>query len=141
MSVEQNKKIAERLPAEISKGNMAVFDEVIDPQAVEHAAPPGMPPTVESTKQFFAAFHAAFPDLKYTIEDEIAEGDYVVQRVTGTGTMKGAFQGMPLSGKSATWSEMHIVRFANGKVVEHWANVDQIGMLTQLGFIQPPPQS
>ena len=89
----------------------------------------------------FTAFLAAFPDLKYTIEVTIAEGDYVAQRVTGTATMKGAFQGMPPSAKRATWTEMHIVRFANGKVVEHWANVDQIGMLTQLGFIQPPPQS
>ncbi len=141
MSTEQNKKIAERLPTEISKGNTAVFDEVIAADAVDHAVPPGMPPTAESTKQFFAAFIAAFPDLKYKIEDMIAEGDYVVQRVTGTGTMKGAFQGMPPSGKSATWSEIHIVRFANGKIVEHWANVDQLGMLTQLGFIQPPPQS
>ena len=89
----------------------------------------------------FTAFLAAFPDLKYTIEVTIAEGDYVAQHVTGTATMKGAFQGMPPSAKRATWTEMHIVRFANGKVVEHWANVDQIGMLTQLGFIQPPPQS
>ncbi|MDE3091869.1 MAG: ester cyclase [Chloroflexota bacterium] len=134
MSTEQNKQIADRLPAEISKGNLAVFDEVVDPKAVDHALPPGMPPTVESTKQFFAAFRAAFPDLKYKVEDTITEGDYVVQRTTGTATMKGAFQGMPPSGKSATWSEIHIVRFANGKVVEHWANVDQMGMLTQLGF-------
>ncbi len=141
MSTEQNKKIAERLPTEISKGNAAVFDEVCDLNGVDHAVPPGMPPTLESTKQFFGAFLAAFPDLKYKIEDTIAEGDYVVQRVTGTGTMRGAFQGMHPSGKSATWSEIHIVRFANGKVVEHWANVDQLGMLTQLGFIQPPPQS
>jgi predicted ester cyclase len=134
MSVEQNKKIAERLPVEISKGNLAVLDEVIDPKAVEHAVPPGLPQTVEGTKQFFASFRAAFPDLKYKIEDTIAEGDYVVQRVTGTGTMKGAFQGMAASNKSATWSEIHIVRFANDKVVEHWASVDQMGMLTQLGF-------
>ncbi len=141
MSTEQNKKVAERLPVEIGKGNLAVFDEVVGPNAVDHAVPPGLPPTLEGAKQFFAAFRAAFPDLKYTIEDVIAEGDYVVQRVTGTGTMKGAFQGMPPSGKSATWSEMHIVRFADGKVVEHWANIDQMGMLTQLGFIQPPPQS
>ena len=141
MSTDQNKKIAERLPIEISKGNIAVFDEVVAPNAVDHAVPPGMPPTLEGAKQFFTAFLTAFPDLKYTIEDTIAEGDYVVQRVTGTGTMKGAFQGMLPSGKRATWSEMHIVRFANGKVVEHWANVDQLGMLTQLGFIQPPSQS
>jgi predicted ester cyclase len=140
MSTEQNKKMADRIPIELSKGNLAVLDEVVDPKGVDHAVPPGMPPTVESTRQFLGAFRTAFPDLKYTIEDTIAEGDCVVQRLTGSGTMKGAFQGMSPSGKSATWSEMHIVRFANGKVVEHWANVDQIGMLTQLGFIQPPPQ-
>jgi steroid delta-isomerase-like uncharacterized protein len=134
MSVEQNKKIAERLPMEINKGNFAVFDEVIDPKGVDHAVPPGLPQTAAGTKQFFMGFRAAFPDLKYKIEDTIAEGDYVVQRVTGTATMKGDFQGMPASGKSATWSEIHIVRFANGKVMEHWANVDQMGMLAQLGF-------
>jgi predicted ester cyclase len=138
MSVEQNKMTAERLPVEISQGKMSVFDEVIDSKAVDHSLPPGLPPTVEGTKQFFAGFRAAFPDLKYKIEDTIAEGDYVVQRVTGTGTMKGAFQGMPPSNKSAKWEEIHIVRFANGKVVEHWANVDQLKMLTDLGFVQPP---
>ncbi len=138
MSVEQNKTIADRLPLELSKGNLAVLEEVIDPKAVDHGLPPGLPQTREGTKQFFAGFRAAFPDLNYRIEDTIAEGDYVVQRVVGTGTMKGAFQGMPPSGKSATWEEIHIVRFANGKVVEHWANVDQLAMLTQLGFVQPP---
>lgn len=134
MSVEQNKKTAERLPMEINKGNLAIFDEVTDPKGVDHAVPPGLPHTPAGTKQFLMGFRAAFPDLKYKIEDTIGEGDYVVQRVTGTATMKGDFQGMPASGKSATWSEIHIVRFANGKVVEHWANIDQMGMLTQLGF-------
>jgi predicted ester cyclase len=134
MSIEQNKQMASRIPLELNKGNIAVFDQVTDPKAVDHALPPGMPPTVESTKQFFTAFRAAFPDLNYKIEETIAEGDYVAQRTTGSGTMKGTFQGMPPSGKHATWSEMHIVRFANGKVVEHWANIDQMGMMTQLGF-------
>jgi predicted ester cyclase len=138
MSVEQNKMMAERLPVELSKGNLAVLDEVIDAKAVDHAVPPGLPQTREGTRQFFTSFRAAFPDLSYKIEDTISEGDYVVQRVMGTGTMKGAFQGMPPSGKSAKWEEIHIVRFANGKVVEHWANVDQLEMLTQLGFVKPP---
>ena len=137
MSVEQNKMIADRLPTEISKGNLAVLDEVIDPKAVDHAVPPGLPQTLEGTKKFFAGFLAAFPDLKYKIEDTIAEGDYVAQRATGTGTMKGPMQGMPPSNKRATWEEIHILRFANGKVVEHWANVDQLKMLTDLGFVQP----
>lgn len=100
--------------------------------------PPGIPSTIENTKKFMSALIAAFPDLTYKIEDTIGEGDLVAQRVTASGTMKGEFNGMKPSGKRATWSEMHILRFANGKIVEHWANVDQMGMLAQLGFAQAP---
>lgn len=132
--------MAARIPAEINKGNVGVFDEVVGPNAVEHAVPPGMPSTVEGTKQFIMMFRATFPDLTYTIDDSIAEGDKVVHRQTAHGTMKGSFLGMPATGKSATWSEMHIVRFANGKVVEHWANVDTLGMMQQLGLAPMPGQ-
>ncbi len=79
--------------------------------------------------------HAAFPDLTSTIEFTVAEGDEVMQHITSHGTMKGDFLGMKATGKRATWTESHIVRFANGKVVEHWANVDQVGMLQQLGLM------
>ena len=135
MTTEQNKAIADRLPLELSKGNIGVLDEIADPKAVDHAVPPGMPPTVEGTKQFLTMFRAAFPDLTYTIEFSVAEGDKVMQRVTARGTMKGDFMGMKATGKSATWTESHIVRLADGKVVEHWANVDQVGMLQQLGLM------
>jgi steroid delta-isomerase-like uncharacterized protein len=100
-----------------------------------------MPQTVESTKRVFMMFREAFPDLKYTVEDVIAEGDKVVQRQTAHGTMTGAFQGMPATGKQATWTETHIVRFANGKIVERWADVDQVGMLQQLGLMPSPSQN
>lgn len=59
----------------------------------------------------------------------------MVQRSTARGTMRGDFMGMPASGKTATWQEIHITRFADGKAVEHWAVVDQYSMLTQLGFV------
>jgi steroid delta-isomerase-like uncharacterized protein len=134
MNLDEMKAMAMRLPVELSKGNLGVLDEVVAKDAVEHAVPPGMPNTVEGTRMFFTAFRAAFPDLKFHVEDTIAEGDRVVQRVTGSGTMKGDFMGMPASNKSASWSEMHIVRFQNGKVCEHWAVVDQVSMLQQLGF-------
>lgn len=91
-----------------------------------------MPPTRASTIQFLTGLRAAFPDLHYTLDDVIAEGDRVVQRATATGTMLGDFQGMPASGKHATWSEVHILRMRDGKIVEHWASVDQ------LGFAQAP---
>jgi predicted ester cyclase len=101
-----------------------------------------MPPTAQGQKAFVTMFRAAFPDLHYTIDDTVAEGDRLVQRTTAHGTMKGDFMGMPASGKEATWSEIHIVRFdADGKAVEHWGVVDQLGMLAQLGFAQAPGQA
>jgi steroid delta-isomerase-like uncharacterized protein len=94
--------------------------------------------TVASFKAFTQAFRAAFPDLHYTIDDMLAEGDKVVVHATVSGTHQGAFMGMPATGKSATWSEIHIARMNDGKVVEHWVNQDRMGMLQQLGLIPAP---
>ena len=135
MTLEEMKAMATRLPEAVSSGDLSAFDQVIAPDAVDHSLPPGMPQTVQGTKMYLGAVLAAFPDLHYHVEDTIAEGDRVMQRVTGHGTMKGDFQGMKAANKSATWTEMHIVRFANGKVCEHWAVVDMASMLTQLGFM------
>ena len=138
MTLEEMKAMAMRLPEGVNKGDLSVFDQLAAPNVVDHGLPPGIPPTVEGTKMFFTAFRGAFRDLHYKVDDTIAEGDRVVQRVTGTGTMKGDFQGMPASNKSATWTEIHILRFQNGKVCEHWAVVDQLSMLAQLGFASAP---
>ncbi len=141
MTTEENKASSRRFLDEvINRGNLAVIDELTSPNFVDHSLPPGVPPGNEGFKAFLTMFRAAFPDLHYTIDDEIAEGDRIVQRSTGHGTMKGDFQGMPASGKEATWSEIHIMRFADGKVVEHWGVVDQLGMLAQLGLAQAPGQ-
>jgi predicted ester cyclase len=59
--------------------------------------------------------------------------------VRASGTMSGDFMGMPASGKSAAWEEIHIGRFAGGKMAEHWGVLDRMGMLQQLGFVPPPP--
>ena len=122
----------------LNKGNMALVDETIAPDAVDHALPPGLPPNREGVKMFFTGFRAAFPDLTYMIDDEVEEGDRIVQRVTGRGTMKGDFQGMPATGKTGTWQEMHIARMSGGMIAEHWAVVDQMGMLISLGVMPPP---
>ena len=141
MSTEQNKAQAHRFMEEVmNKGNVAMVDELTAANFVDHQTPPGVPPNREGVKGFVKAFRTAFPDLHYTVHDVIAEGDRVVQRATGTGTMKGEFQGMPPSGKSATWEEIHITRFENGKAVEHWGVIDQMGMLAQLGFMETPAQ-
>ncbi len=138
MTLEEMKAAAMRVVDSINAGNLAAFGELAAADAVDHSLPPGVPPTVQGSQVFMTAFRAAFPDLHYTVDDTIAEGDRVVQRLTGTGTMKGDFQGMPASKKSATWNEIHVTRFANGKVCEHWAVVDQLSMLAQLGFVSMP---
>ena len=139
MSIEQDKKLASRFPLEVvNQRKLNLLDEFTAPNAVEHAVPPGLPPTIEGTKMFFGMMFAAFPDLQYTVEDTIGEGDRIAQRVTAHATMKGDFLSMPATGKSATWSEMHILRLKDGKVVEHWGVVDQVSMMTQLGLMPGP---
>ncbi len=84
---------------------------------------------------FFTHLRAAFPDLHYTLEEPLlADGDKVVARARVRGTMQGAFLGMPATGKMATWTEIHSGRIVDGKLVEHWATSDQLGMLQQLGL-------
>jgi steroid delta-isomerase-like uncharacterized protein len=136
MTPEDNKKTARRIVVEIfSAGNMALIDELFAVDFVEHALPPGIPPNREGFKMMIPALRQAFPDLEYTIEDQLAEGDKVAQRLTGRGTMRGEFMGMPPTGKTAVWQEMHLHRFDSaGKLAEHWDSTDEIGMMTQLGL-------
>lgn len=140
MSIEENKAVAKRAVEALNAGDFSTLESLVAADGVDHAVPPNMPPTRDSAIQFLTMFRSAFPDLKYTVEDVIAEGDLVVQRSTATGTMKGDFLGMPATGKSATWGETHIIRVQNGKIVEHWASVDQLGMLQQLGLAPVPGQ-
>lgn len=127
-----------RIPEEIiNEGRMELIDEIFAEDYVEHSAPPPLPPTREAVHMFFTALRAAFPDVKYDVLGTWQDGDTHIGYIQGSGTMTGDFMAMPASGKSATWTEIHIGRFANGKVAEHWATVDQLGMLTQLGFIPP----
>lgn len=141
MDTEANKANARRMVDEVvNAGNLDLIDELLAPDFVDHSAPPGVPPTREGTKALMAMLRSAFPDLHATIEDVIAEGDKVVQRTRAHGTMQGELMGMLPSGKSATWDQIHILRFANGKEVEHWAVSDQLSLLQQLGFAEAPGQ-
>jgi predicted ester cyclase len=133
------KRTAERIPLEVlNGGNFGILDEILSPSFVDHYAQPGVPPTREGLKQTLQALKTAFPDLRYTIEDSLESGDKVVHRLTGTGTMKADYMGMPATGKRATWTEIHIGRVANGRLAEHWGLVDQLGLLVQLGIVSAP---
>ncbi len=139
MTTEQNKalnrKWAELINAKDLEGALAL----VSSDVIDHSSRPGVPTGVEGVRWFFNMQFAAFPDLHGTILDEIAEGDKVVQRLSIEGTNTGMFMGIPPTGKHAKWTQINIIRIANGKVVEHWGEVDTMGMMQQLGLV-PPPQ-
>jgi steroid delta-isomerase-like uncharacterized protein len=100
-----------------------------------------MPPMdIASYQQFGAAFRVGFPDLVHNIEDQVAEGEKVVTRVTVTGTNKGQFQGMPATGKQVKFTGIAIDRVVNGKIKERWVDFDVMGLMQQLGAIPAPEQ-
>jgi len=105
------------------------------PDFVNHSAPPGVPPTREGLVQLTAAFRQAFPDGRMALEDMLAEGDKVVTRKTFRGTHQGDLMGLPPTGRRVEIGLIDIVRVVDGKVVEHWNAVDNLGMLQQLGAI------
>ena len=142
MSTEVNKTSLRRFYDEaFNKKNKAAIDEFIAPDQVDHAAPPGTPGGLAGAKQTITMYLTAFPDLHFTVEDLIAEGDKVVARLTVRGTQKGAFMGIPPTGKHVTSTAIDINRLAGGKSVEHWLEMDTLGLLHQLGVVPAPGQA
>ena len=143
MSTEQNKALVRQMVEEIfNRGNMSLADEFLAPDFVEREELPlGIPRDREGVKQFSTILRSAFPDLKATIDDIIAEGDKVVIRQTWSGTHKGEFMGIPPTGKSVSVGVIDIMRIAGGKFVEHWGQMDSMGMMQQLGVIPTPGQA
>ncbi len=136
MSIEENKVLMSRFLEEVfNKKNLAAIDEFIAPNQIDHTLPPFLPTTPEGTKRAIDMFLKAFPDMHLTIEDMIAEGDKVVIRYTSRGSQRGAFMGIPPTGKQMTVSSIIIARIEDGKIVEEWGLDDQMGMLQQLGII------
>ena len=144
MSTETNKSIVRRLFKEaFEQGNLAVLDEIVAPDQINGGpgALPGMPSGPEGSKMLISAYRNAFPDLHFTIDEQIAEGDTVVTRWTVHGTHNGELAGIPPTGKSATVVGMGVDRIENGKIIESWGLFDQFGMLQQLGVIPAPAQT
>ncbi|HEX2911467.1 MAG TPA: ester cyclase [Chloroflexia bacterium] len=124
MSIEDNKDLNRRVVEEVlNTGKVELLDEMMTPSVAAHL------------QRDIPALRQAFPDLHYTIENMVAEGDQVVVRVTMTGTNTGPFQGRPPTGRSARWTGMVLSRCAGGKIVEQWFNLDLFTLMQQLGVI------
>ncbi|MFQ5795562.1 MAG: ester cyclase [Candidatus Bipolaricaulia bacterium] len=136
MSTEENKAKTRRFYEEVlSQRNVDVLDEFIGAGFVDHNPNPGQAPGLEGVKQIFAQILVSFPDLHFTIEDMIAEGDKVTTRLTLSGTHQGEFQGIPATGKQVAMTGIDIIRIEGGKAVERWGEFDFLGMMQQLGVV------
>jgi len=116
----------------LNKGNLDAFDELCAPNFVKHAIPPSPDYGIEGSKQSVLMLRKAFPDIKYTVEDMIEDGDKLVARWSAKGTHKGEFMGIPPTGKQVFFSGIEIIRVEDGKAVEEWEELDRAGLMQQL---------
>ena len=135
---EENKAISRRFHAAIGKGSAQAVQAELAPNYVAHF--PGIPGPLdpEGFKQLVNVFGLAFPESHFDIDDEFAAGDKVVTRWTYRAVHSGAFQGLPPTGKQVTMTGISILRINNGRVVENSVELDQLGLLQQLGVVPPP---
>jgi steroid delta-isomerase-like uncharacterized protein len=128
-----NKLLLRRFYAEVfNAGNAAAADRFIARDYVEHSPFSGQPRTLDGFKKGFTQHKRAFPNLRFQVEDMIAEGDRVMARWVVTGTHRGAFMGMKPTGRSFRVNGVDIIRLSKGKAVEHWGFVDEMALMRQL---------
>jgi predicted ester cyclase len=139
MSAEANKSLVRRFYEEIDKGNLDILDELVAPDYLDHNPPPfpGLHAGLDGLKQAFRIFREATPG-HHQIEDQIAEGDKVVTRLTSYGKHEGDLPGAPRTGNDLKMTSITIHRIANGKLVEKWAEKDVLGFLQQIGVMPSP---
>ena len=141
-SAEANRELVRRLYEEVfNEGNLAVVDEIVGANFLDHNPEYGFPPDREGLRQITAAFDTFFPDNHITAEDWIVEGDKVVTRVTFRGTHEGEFAGILPTGRQVVISGFDIHRVEGGKIVERWGLFDALSLMTQLGAISLPEGS
>lgn len=135
MSTDDNKALVQRFFEEvINQKNLAVLDQFVSPDAVNHTVPSGLP---QGPSQFLSLHLTAFPDVQATVEDLLADGDKVVALVSYRGIHQGAFRAIAPTGKPISVMGINIFRIVNGQMVEHWGLADRLSALQQLGVVPP----
>ena len=134
---DTNKAMIRRFVEEVkNKRHLEQLGDIFRSDYQEHnATVSSFGPGIDGYKQFLTHLFTAFPEDTVTIDEIVAEGDMVVYRGTETGTHKAEFLRIPATGKSATWTEIQFFKIHDGKVIEHWVDVDLFGWFTQLGVL------
>ena len=135
---DANKTLVRRLFDEVwNKGHQQVADELFGQNYNHHdSSSPDLGRGPESEKKRVTLYRNAFPDIRFTVEDLIAEGESVTARWSCHGTHKGELNGIAPTGKQFTISGISVARFTNGKMIEGYVNWDALGMMQQLGVVQ-----
>ena len=133
MSTTSNKELIRRHFDEIwNQRQLHLAAELVSPNYYSHFPVPGQPPGIAGFTYAVQSLHTSFPDLVITLDDLIAENDKVVARLTARGTHQGDFRGISPTGRTVQWTGIRIFRLAAGKIVEHWANWNDLSLLRQL---------
>src|SRR5258708_2233110 len=136
MSTDDNKALVQRFYEEvINQRNLAALDQFVSPNAVNHTVPSGLP---QGPSQFLSLHLNAFPDIKATVEDLLADGDKVVALVSLRGTQQGAFRDVSPTGNPITVMPINIFLIVNAKIVEHCGLSDRLSALRTLAVLPPP---
>jgi predicted ester cyclase len=135
-SVTTNVDIALRTQLEYyGTGRYDLAVQMVTADYIDHEAPPGTPVGPDGANAALHWLRSAFNDLSYEVQDAFGEGDRVAARVTTRGTHTGEFMGKAPTGNRFEIDSIHIYRIENGKVAEHWAKRDDLGMAAQLGLL------
>jgi steroid delta-isomerase-like uncharacterized protein len=131
-----NKELVETFIQELfTKGDLGAVDRYLAPEFVNHDSPfPGAPDGREGMRQAAVLYRAALPDWHSDLDRMIAEDDIVVERFTASGTHLGELMGVPGTGGTIVLRGINVFRIADGKIVERWGQLDQLGVLHQLGL-------
>jgi steroid delta-isomerase-like uncharacterized protein len=141
MSIEANKQTIRRSYEELfNHGELALAEEFVSADFVNHELPPEAPRGPSGLRATVAMLRTAFPDIHFTVDELVGEGDTVVARTTMRGTHKGPFMGIAPTGRAVEQRQIHVMRFVDGKAVEHHALRDDLGLMQQLDVIPARPQ-
>lgn len=135
---ETNKRITRRFPEEVAtEGNIDLIDELCTEDVIDHS-PDGEIRGREELRAHMDAYLSAFEDFSATVEEAIAEGDTVAMRVTLRGTHVGEFMNVAPTGGEFEVANMVFTRLEDGQIAERWVQPDVLGLLQQLGIVEPP---
>jgi steroid delta-isomerase-like uncharacterized protein len=140
---EANKALIRRMALEVvERGDLSRVAEFFAPHYTPHdSSDPDREPGLEATRAVIARLHAGLSQVRYALDELLAEGDKVVCRWTLTGVHTGTFMGVPASGRPLVLSGIDILRIEGGKIAESWLVSDMLSLLLQLGVIPPPRQA